>query len=95
MTAVNHRAFQGTTSDTFVYPMILHELAVFNSGQDSLTVTVCTQKRELDTFHLPPGGALDERVQRFCKIKVTAKGPYSGYVRRGKDVFWDTQYLDN
>lgn len=95
MTAVTHRAFQGTASDTFIYPMILHELAINNNGTSAITVTFCSQRQEFDTFTIMPGEMFDERVQRFCKVKVNAKGPYNGVVRRGQDVFWDAQYLDN
>lgn len=95
MTAVTHRAFRGVASDTFVYPMILHELSIYNNGTSPMTVTLCSQRQEFDTFTILAGEVFDERVQRFCKIKVNATGPYNGFVRRGKDVFWDAKYLDN
>ncbi|UOK62852.1 hypothetical protein MT997_32765 [Paenibacillus sp. OVF10] len=71
MTYVTVNSFNGVTSKTYEYPMILHELAVFNGGQEPLTVTVCTQKRELDTFQLP----LAEPWMSGCIGSVRSKLP--------------------
>jgi Mg2+ and Co2+ transporter CorA len=94
MTTVTVSSFNGITSETYEYPMILHELVVNNQGTKPLTVTIGTRRRDLATFTVTPGETFDERVQRFSKVKVEADGLYYGLVRRGEDAFWGAEYLD-
>ncbi|MDR9748819.1 hypothetical protein [Paenibacillus taichungensis] len=94
MTTVTVRSFNGVTSETYEYPMILHELVVNNQGTKPLSVTIATRRRDLASFTIAPGETFDERVQRYSKVKVVADGLYYGLVRRGSDAFWSAEYLD-
>lgn len=92
---IAYRSFQGTTNQVFDFPVILHILSIQNCGDEPLIFTASTKKKDLFRFEISPGELFWERIDRYCRVKVEAKGPYKGLVYRSDDVFWDAEYLDN
>ncbi|MCM3272958.1 hypothetical protein [Paenibacillus elgii] len=73
--------FAGTTNQTIVYDRVAHCIVISNEGTGDVTITAGTAFNDLFTFTVKPGVVLDERIDRFDRVRVVSNGSaYTGYV---------------